>query len=77
MFGLHLQHKYGLVLVIFCYTEAVFVVFRSFFSERGKETRRALGQITAPANKCADKGFTYSYYIVLFVCTNEQLADSE
>lgn len=72
MFGLYLQLKYGLVLVIFCYTEAV-----GFFSKWGKETRRTLGQITAPANKCSDKGVTYSYYIVSFVCTNELLADSE
>lgn len=27
-----------------------------------------------PVNKCTDKGFTRSYYIVFFVCLNEQIA---
>lgn len=39
---------------------------------QGIVTRQTLSQITV--NKCTDKGFTRRYYIVFFVCLNEQIA---
>lgn len=74
-FALHLQYKYGLVLVISPHTKAVLVAHS--FSEQGMERSQTLSQLTVPVNKCTNQGFTCSDYIEVFVCPNEKLADSE